>query len=135
MAFTVSTGTQNAMCDAVAARVDAGSGPGVIEIRTGSKPASANDAATGSLLATITLDDPAFDGASDGTADLLGVPLSGTGVADGTAGWFRVKDSDGGAVFDGTAGTSGTDLILASATISTGVTVQITSGSITVPAG
>lgn len=44
-----------ALGDAVVDRLDAGTGPGYVEIRSGSQPATANIAATGTLLATVTL--------------------------------------------------------------------------------
>ena len=140
MTIRLATATRNAACDGIVDRADAGSGAGTIEIRTGSQPASANDSASGSLLATVTLDDPAFDGAGTGAAgaaSLLGVPIAATGAADGTAGWFRMKDSSGATVLDGsvTVTGGGGDLQLNTVTISTGVDFELTSGSITVPAG
>lgn len=137
MATRLPAATRNAMVDAVAARADAGSGPAVIEIRTGSQPASADDAATGTLLATITCADPSFTAAVSGVAALDTDPvLSTTGVAAGTAGWFRLLDSTGATVLDGsvTATGGGGQLELSTTTISVGLTVQVTSGSITMPA-
>lgn len=108
MATRLATATRNALVDAVAARVDAGPGPGTIEIRTGTQPASANDAATGTLLAVVTCADPAFAAAASGSATLNGVPLSDTAADNtGTAGWFRILDSTGATVLDGSATGSG----------------------------
>lgn len=138
MATRIPTAVRNAACDAVVDRADIGSGTaqGRLRIYTGSQPASANDAVGGAtLLAEVQLANPAFTAASTGVATLLGTPLSATGLAAGTAGWFRVVDRDGGTVVDGSAGTVGTELILNTATISVGVTVQINSGTITMPAG
>ena len=137
MATRLPTAARNAACDAVVDLVDAGTGAGTVEVRTGSQPASADNAATGTLLATFTLADPAFGTASSGTAALAGAPRSTTGVADGTAGWFRMKDSTGATVMDGsvTVTGGGGQLELNTTTISTGVNVQITSGSVTMPGG
>jgi hypothetical protein len=135
MATRIPTAARNAACDAVVDLADAGAGAATIEIRTGSQPASANDTATGTLLATVTCADPAFGSASSGVATLAGTPLSTTGVAAGTAGWFRMKDSAGNTVMDGSVGTSGAELNLNTTTISVGVTVQVTSGTVTMPAG
>lgn len=135
MATRIPTAARNAACDAVVDLADAGAGAATIEIRTGSQPANANDAATGTLLATLTCADPAFGSASTGVATLAGVPLSTSGVAAGTAGWFRMKDSTGATVMDGSVGTSGAELNLNTTTISVGVTVQVTSGAVTMPAG
>lgn len=133
MASRLSTGSQNAACDAIVDRLDAGAAAGTIKVYSGSQPTTANDAATGTLLATFTLGDPAFGSAAAGVASLLGVPLSATAVATGTAGWFRAADSDGNTVFDGSVGTSGAQLNLNSLSITSGGTVQITSGTATMP--
>lgn len=132
------TGTRNAACQALVSRFDAGSGPGYIEVRTGSGPATANDAATGTLLATIVLGDPAFDTAGTTAA---GVAVANTiavvqGVANGDAGWFRSYDSAGNTVEDGTCSVSGGagELQLNTVTISVGVDIAVTNWSITLPA-
>lgn len=137
MATRLATATRNATCDAAVDLLDAGPAAGTIKLYTGAQPASANDAATGTLLATITLSDPAFGAASTGVATLAGTPLSGTGVAAGTAGWARLADSTGATVLDGsvTATGGGGQVELSTTTISVGVTVQITSGTVTMPAG
>lgn len=137
MATRLPTASVNAACDAIVDRVDGGSGAGTIEIRTGAQPASANDAASGTLLATLTCEDPAFGAAAAGVATLDCTPaLSATAVADGTAGWCRFKDSSAATVLDGavTATGGGGQITLATTTITTGLTVQLTSGTFTVPA-
>lgn len=137
MAIRLPSAAQNALCDTLVDRLDAGAGAGTIEIRTGSQPASANSAATGTLLATITCADPAFGSAAAGVATLAGVPLTTTGVAAGTAGWFRVKDSTGATVFDGsvTATGGGGDLTMSTTAVSVGLSLEITAGTVTMPAG
>lgn len=137
MAIRLPTGVRNAACDAVVDLLDAGTGAGTIEIRSGSQPASANDAATGTLLATVTLADPAFGAAASGAATMAGTPRTATGAAAGTAGWFRAKDSTGATVLDGsvTATGGGGDLEVNTTAISVGVNVSITGGTVTMPAG
>lgn len=138
MAVRLPTASRNAAADSIVDRLDAGSGAGTVEIRTGAQPASANDAASGTLLATFTLADPAFGAAASGTAtaDVDPVP-SATGVAAGTAGWFRAKDSDGNTVLDGsvTATGGGGDLTMSTTTVSVGLTVNLTGFTVTMPAG
>ncbi|HEU4753928.1 MAG TPA: hypothetical protein VFU47_12540, partial [Armatimonadota bacterium] len=110
-------------------------GAGKLRIYDGTRPAGPGTAvSTQTLLAEVTLSDPAFGSASTGAAALSGTPLSATGAAAGTASWFRVVDSNNVAYVDGSVGTSSADLILSTTTISVGLTVQITSGSITMPA-
>ncbi len=108
-------------------------GGGSIRIYTGSKPASPADAATGTLLAEITLNNPA-----DSSAGVLDTDpaLAATAVASGAAGWFRVRDSRGNTVGDGTvtATDGGGDLVLDTVDVAVGALVTITAGTITVPA-
>jgi hypothetical protein len=134
-AITLATTARNAAADAVAGLVNAGSGAGYLEIRTGSAPANPQAAATGTLLVTVTLNDPAYAAAVAGVAALDVTPQpSGTAVATDTAGWARLYDSDGDAVADGACGTSGAFVNLATTSIVTGAVVSITSGSLTAPA-
>lgn len=135
MALSIATSARNAMCDALVDLLDAGSGAGKIEIRTGTRPANPNTAATGTLLATVTLIDPAFGAASTGAATLAD-PAAVTAVATGTATWFRAMDSANAAVFDGdvTATGGGGDLTLATTSITTGLSVDVTGGTVTMPA-
>lgn len=142
MATRISTAARTAAAGAVAALVDGGSGAGVIRIYTGTQPAGPGSAATGTLLASLTLNDPAFGAAVSGVATLDVDPaLTATAVADGTAGWFRLLDSteaagSGLGIVDGavTATGGGGQLTLATTTVTTGLQVQITSGTITMPA-
>lgn len=136
MSLTLSAAIRSAMADVLVDALDAGSGAGTIQIRSGSRPAGPGTTATGTLLATVTLIDPAFGAASSGVATLTD-PNSVTAVADGTATWFRALDSNSVAVFDGrvTATGGGGDLTLATTTISTGLSIDVTGGTITVSAG
>lgn len=135
MTFILSTAVRNAMADAAVDLIDAGAGAGTIEVRTGLQPANPAASATGTLLLTFTLNDPAFGSASTGACALSVSPtISATGVAPGTAGWFRVFDSNSNPIFDGACGTSGSQLNLSTTTVSVGLTVTITSGTFTQPA-
>lgn len=136
MAIRLSTRSRNAAADAVVDTTDAGAGAGRLRIFTGTQPASANDAATGTLLADVVLADPAFGAAATGTAALTD-PGPVTGAAAGIAGWFRILDSDLVAVMDGsvTATGAGGDLTLSNTNIAAGQSVDITGGSVTMPAG
>lgn len=138
MAISISTAARNAAAAAVAALVDADVGPGTVQVRTGAKPAAVSDPATGTLLATFTLADPAYTGPVAGVMTLDATPpLSTLGVAAGTAGWWRMFDNSGDAVMDGTATVTGGggDMELNTTSISIGLTVEITAGNITMPAG
>jgi hypothetical protein len=137
MTIRLPIASRNVAANAVADLVDAGSGAGLVRVYSGSQPASADLAATGTLLAAFTLNDPAFGSAVAGTATLVVSPaLSTTGLAAGDAGWFRVVDSTGATVLDGsvTATGGGGDLIMSTITVSVGLTLQLTAGTTTMPA-
>lgn len=136
MVIRLPTASRNAAVAAVANLVDADVGAGTIQIRTGAQPATGNDAASGTLLATVTLADPAWSGPVVGVMTLDTTPvLSTVGVAAGTAGWFRMLDNSGDSILDGSVtGTGGGgDLELNTTTISIGLTVEITAGTLTMP--
>ena len=135
MAIRLAAATRNAAADAVVDLIDAGPAAGTLKIYTGSQPATGDTAESGTLLATVTLGDPAFGSASAGVATGAD-PAAVTGVAAGTAGWFRIEDSTGANVFDGsvTATGGGGDLTLSTTTISVGLSVDITSLTVTMPA-
>ena len=111
---------------------------GIIEIRTGSQPTTADAAATGTLLGTVTLASGAFTPgsptngltfatAADGAVSKSGV-WSMNGIAAGTAGWFRLKgnalDNDLLSTtlprLDGSIAVSGADMNLSNIAISSG---------------
>lgn len=132
----LATATQNAMMQAVQVLADTGSGAATIKLYSGTQPATANTGLSGNtLLATFTLDDPCFGTASSGTITLAGVPRPTVGVAAGTATWFRMENVGPATVCDGDVGTSSATLILNTTTISVGVAVSITAGSLSQPAG
>lgn len=133
MATRISTASRNAAADAIVDLLDAGAGAGTLKIYTGPQPATGDTAESGTLLATFTLSDPAFGAASSGVATAAAIANT-TGVAAGTAGYFRAEDSTGANVLDGSVGTSGADLNLNTTTISVGLTVSITSWTVTMPA-
>lgn len=135
MAIRYPDATRTAAISPVNDLLNAGTGPGEIRLYSGSQPASAESAATGTLLATFTLNDPAGTVAAGVLTLDVDPGISTTAVATGTAGWFRATDSAGTTVFDGSAGTSGADLILNTTAISSGGTVSITSGTLTQSAG
>lgn len=134
MAIKLTNAVRTLMADAAVDSIDAGASAGTIEIRTGSQPTNADDADTGTLLATLTFSDPAFGGASNGVATASSITQDSSADATGTAGYFVVKDSDGTKKFTGAISTSGSDMNLVTTSITAGQPVQITSFTFTVPA-
>lgn len=105
-----------------------------LKVYTGSQPASADDAASGTLLVTIS-------GAYFGTAAAGAIaldsgmgPYQGNAVASGTAGWGRLTFSDG-SVVDGSVATSGAQFNISSTSIASGDVVIFNSCTITMPGG
>lgn len=131
----LATATRNACADAAVDLIDAGAGAGTLKIYSGAVPANGDTEGTGTLLATVTFADPAFGSAASGTASATD-PAAVTGVAAGTAASFVIEDSTGANVMVGdvTATGGGGTLQLSTTTISAGVTVDITSLSVTMPA-
>jgi hypothetical protein len=134
--INIATPVANDMLDVIAAAVDAGAAEGYIELRSGTKPVNADTSpADGALLATFTLEDPSFAAATARAMALDASPvISSTAVATGTASWARAYDSDDNVVFDGGVGTSGEVYIIASVSITSGQTVNLTVGSLSLPA-
>lgn len=130
MALSLSVARRNAAVDATVDALD-GASAGLLKVYSGTRPANPDTAPTASevVLADFTLPNPAFGAAASGSAALNSV-TSVSASATGTATWFRATNSAGTAVFDGNVGTSGSDLNLNSTSISTGVTVSISSGSV-----
>lgn len=140
MPVRINTAARNAAADAAGNLIDGGAGPGVLRIYSGSQPATPATSPTGTLLAEFTLSDPAFGAAANGVKTLDVTPaLTDTGLAADTAGYARFLDSTEAAgtglgVVDGTVGISGAMVNLNTTTISVGVAVEITSGTLTMPA-
>ena len=125
---------------------------GVIEIYSGSQPASADAAVTGTLLGTVTLNSGAFTpgtatngltfaAASGGSVSKSGV-WSFNGITAGTAGWFRLKGNgvDAGGVsttlprLDGSIATSGGDMTISNLNITVGAPNTVDTFTWTQPA-
>jgi hypothetical protein len=119
---------------------------GFLKIYSGSQPASADDAHSGTLLVTIYSDGTSagleFDDAVAGVISKAAAETwSGTAVADNTAGYFRLVapgDTDASSTteerIDGAIATSGSQLNMSNTSIVTGAVQTISSFSITLPA-
>ena len=122
--FTVAA--RNNMLDELTALIDAGTA-GLLRIYDGTQAATADTAVSGqTLLAELTMSATSFTAASSGAITANEITPDSSAVA-GTASWFRIVDSAGNAVIDGTVGTSGSDLNLNSVDITNGINVEVTS--------
>lgn len=123
MAVTYATAVKTARMQAVADEIDGGAGAGTLEIGT---------TAFASTLVTFTLADPCGTVAGAVLTFDFDPDLSATASASGTAAEARIKDSDGNVLVSGlTVGTSGADVNLTSTSITSGQTVELTTGTIT----
>ena len=120
---------------------------GFIAIYSGPQPLTADSAASGTLLGTVSVD-------GTGTGLTFGNSASGTiaktpaedwkfvGLADGTAGWFRFYPAAGNpalssateARIDGNIATSGGDLNISNIAVKTGVPNTVDVFQFTMPA-
>lgn len=123
MSVIYNTTVKNNRMTQVLNALDAGSGAAVLKIGT---------AGMATELVSITLADPSGTVAA-GALTFSGMPKSGTAVATGAAAAAQLLDSNATVVVDGlTVGTTGTNIVLDTATISAiGQTVNITAASIT----
>jgi len=126
----------------------------VLDLRAGTAPATADAVETGTLLCQITLGSGAFsagaatnglnfdeDAIAAGVIAKTSAVWSGVNLATGTAGYYRLYANDyitgastTSARIQGTVGTSGADLILASVSLTSGATTTIDTFSYTLPA-
>lgn len=118
--------------------VNGGAGAGVINIYAGSVPADADAALGGAtLLAELTMSDPAFGAAQDAspgatiTADTITSDASAN--ATGTATFARILDSDSNVIMQMSVGTGGEDLNFNTTSFVSGGQIDITSLTVTVP--
>lgn len=105
--------------------IDATFNSGILEIRTGASP-GAGSAATGTLLASLTLPADAFNSAASRQKTLSATITDLSADNSGTAGHFRLKNAAGTRIIDGTVGVGTGELQLSTLTFVAGGTVNIT---------
>lgn len=131
MALKLSNAAASAAADGWAALLDGGK----IEVRSGSAPASANDADAGTLLAEGTFGTPAFAAAVNGLLTANAIAQDASANNTGTATHFRLKESGGGVVAQGTitALGGGGDMQVSSTSVVSGVPFSFTSATFQMP--
>ena len=109
---------------------------GFIEIYDGTQPATPDTAvSTQNKLAKLSLSATAFGAASAGTKTANAI-TSSAALLTGTAAWFRAfKSDDTTAVIDGSVGTSGADMTIATVSIVSGATISVSSWTVSMPVG
>lgn len=122
MAVNYIANLKDTRMQAVADRIDADVGAGTLEIAT---------AAYASVLITYTLNDPCGT-VTGGVLTFSGLPKTVAAGNSGTAAVARIKDNSGDVVVNNlTVGTSGTDIIVSSTSITSGQNYSWNSGTIT----
>lgn len=131
MALGIVTAARNDMATALLAKIDAGAGPGRLQIYSGTRPATGGAATT--LLAELTLSDPAGT-VANGELTFSAVTADNQANATGVATWARIVDSTGAFVVDAsvTVTGGGGDVEINSTSISIGQQVICTSAMITI---
>lgn len=132
MAVELSTAARDAACDAIVDLIDSG-GVGTIQIRTGAQPGSPNDAASGTLLATLPFGATAFGSSSSGTATANAITSDTSVDATGTAGYARILNGSAATVADMDIGQGSGALDFDDTAFVAGGTAAISSMTITVP--
>lgn len=143
MAVRLSTGLRTFVADSgIATAFDT---TGRINIYTGSQPATADTAASGTLLGTLTLASDSAGAAVSGVVTFNTITSDTSADASGTAGYarfYRTGDTAPGSTGNGTTdrrldcaiSTSGSDINFDTVTFVAGGTIAISSLTITQPA-
>jgi len=119
----------NALLDGYDTQFPAGS---ILEIRSGAAPGAEN-AATGTLLASITLPASPWAAAATSIKAKNGTWQDGSADGTGTAAHFRLKNAADTKRLEGTVGTSGADLNLDNTSINATQVVTITTFQLSLP--
>lgn len=116
---------KNTMADALATSLNSG----YLRIYNGAEPATADTALSGNtLLAELRFNATAAPSAVAGLLTFNAITQDSSNDASGTATFFRAFRSNGTTVeFQGTVGTTGTALVMASTTITAGGTTAVSS--------
>lgn len=124
MAVIYAAALRTSRMNAVVSAIDAGTGAGKLKIGT---------AGMASVLATLTLTDPCGSVSGDVLTFDFDPDISDTSADNtGTAAAATITDSDDNVIISGlTVGTSGTNIVLDSVSITAGQTVTITAGTLT----
>jgi hypothetical protein len=131
MALQFSVALRNARLDQIETTIGTSA---VLKIRTGAPPADVATADSGTVLATLNLPSDWLNAASAGSITKAGTWQDATADASGTAGHFRIYQSNGttahaqGTV---TATGGGGDMTLDNTNIAANQSVTVTSFSIT----
>lgn len=124
MSIQFSAAVRNARLNAIWTAIGASA---KLMFYSGAMPANCATAASGSLLATLTLPATEENAALGGQATIASGPWTGTASASGTVGYFRVTDSTGTTChIQGTVGQGSGDMSFDNNVLATGQNLQVT---------
>jgi len=126
---TWSVVARNAKLDAIKASFNSG----YLRIYSGTQPTDPDTAIVAQvLLAELRFNATAFPAASGGVLTANAITSDPSANATGTAAWYRALQSDGTtAIHDGSVGTSGANMIVATTSIVTAAVVDCSAFTIT----
>jgi hypothetical protein len=131
MTVQLSVTVRNARLDAIETAVGVSA---KLQIWSGTKPVNCAAASTGTKLLDDSLVSDWAANASGGSKNFNGIPIGGTGIAAGMAGYFRLTDTTGATChMQGTVTATGDggDMTIDDVSITNGQTVNITSFTMT----
>ena len=145
MALRLSTGLRQALLGSADFKTEMTAS--FLNLYTGTQPATADTAASGTLLATIYSNNPTDTVGISFATPVVGVisktgTWAGTALATGTAGWYRLFEAGGtpGSLsttesrVDGNISTSGANMNMSSTTVTSGTVQTVSTFDITLPA-
>jgi hypothetical protein len=129
MALRLSTASRNLAVDAVGDSLNGGT----IQIRTGAQPTNVADAASGTLLGTLTFNATAFGAPSTGVVTAASITSDTSADASGTAGHARLLTSGAAIHSDATCGQGSGDFNFDNNVIVAGGTIAVSALTLTQP--
>lgn len=129
MAYRRATATRNSVADTEGDLLNSGT----IQIRTGAQPTNVDDAATGTLLGTLTFSATAFGAPSTGVVTAASITSDTNADASGTAGHARLLTSGAAIHSDATCGQGSGDFNFDNSSIVVGGTIACASLTLTAP--
>ncbi len=131
MTIHIATATNTARAQAVADKIDAGTGPGKLRIYGDTQATNANTAVGAqTLLLELVFNDPCATVSGSVLTFDVSPTITDDALDTDTATWGRFLDSDNNVVLDGTIGT---DITISDATLETGQTVTVITATLTEP--
>ena len=128
MSLQFSTAVRNARLNAITSTI--GTTPKLL-FYSGSVPANCATAASGTLLATLTLPSTWEAAASGGSEAETNGPWTGTVTAAGTIGYFRITDSSGNVHIQGTVGQGAGDMSFDNPAVAVNQTINVNAFTLT----